>query len=116
MVKSGVCDEAYSAHTVVTVDPTTVPGSVTGGTTICHNDNSGLLTLEGHTGNIIRWEYSTNGGSSWTTIAHTGSTYTATNLAAGGGNTTVLNYLIRAVVQSQSLIHISEPTRLMQIS
>ncbi len=100
VVKSGVCSEANSNYTVVTVDPTTVPGSVTGGTTICHNDNSGVLTLGGYTGLILRWEYSTNGGGSWTPIAHTDPTYTATNLAAGGGNTTVLNYLFRAVVQS----------------
>mgnify|MGYP003775021531 CR=1 FL=1 len=99
-MRNNPCPEAYSNTITIVVDPTTVPGSVTGGTTICHNDNSGLLTLEGYTGNIIRWEYSINGGSSWTTIAHTGSTYTATNLAAGGGNTTVLNYLFRAVVQS----------------
>ncbi len=97
VVKSGVCSEANSNYTVVTVSPTTVPGSVNGGSTICNGDNSGTLTLSGYTGSILRWEYSTNGGSSWTTITHTSDTYTATSLSAVGS---FQNYLFRAVVQS----------------
>lgn len=36
--------------------------------------SSGTLTLTGHSGTIVRWEQSTNGGSSWTNIANTSTT------------------------------------------
>ncbi len=39
-----------------TVDATTVGGSLSGTTSICAGQNSGLITLSGHTGSIIRWE------------------------------------------------------------
>ena len=48
--------------------------------TVCTETNSGTLTLEGYTGNVIRWESSVDAGFSWTPIPVTSNTYTYTNL------------------------------------
>ena len=44
----------------IVVDPPTLGGVVSGGTTICRSSTSGVLTLSGHVGIIVRWESSTN--------------------------------------------------------
>ncbi len=79
VVKSGVCSVANSNPATITVDPTTVPGTVSGGTTVCSGTNSTLLTLGAHTGSVTGWEYSTN-GTIWNPIANLADTYTATDL------------------------------------
>ncbi|MES2239203.1 MAG: PKD-like domain-containing protein, partial [Bacteroidota bacterium] len=88
--KSGSCTGSTFTVTV-TVDPSTVSGAVTGGTTVCTNTNSTMLTLGTHTGSVVRWESSTD-GTNWTPIANTTNTYTATNI------TTTTQF--RAVVKS----------------
>jgi hypothetical protein len=74
------CSATTSSASVVTVDPATVAGSVTGGSTICEGATSGTITLSGYTGAILHWLSSTNGGASWSTIAHTSNTYTSGSL------------------------------------
>jgi hypothetical protein len=86
------CDSSAEQQLYVTVSQPTVGGSVSGGTSVCASSNSTLLTLSGHTGSITRWESSTDGGTTWTNIANTNNTYTATNL-----NTTTQ---FRAVIQN----------------
>ncbi|HEX8514607.1 MAG TPA: gliding motility-associated C-terminal domain-containing protein [Bacteroidia bacterium] len=81
-VQSGACAPVFSSVGIITVSPATVGGNVTGGTTVCSGTNSGTLTLGGHTGAITRWEFSTNGGSTWTNITNTTTTQTYTNLTA----------------------------------
>ncbi len=46
----------------------------------CSGSNSGTLTLSGQFGTIVRWETSTSGGNPWSSIAHTGTSYTYSNL------------------------------------
>ncbi|MGK4568340.1 hypothetical protein [Flavobacterium sp. 3HN19-14] len=75
VVQNGSCAEAASSATTVTVDPATVGGSVTGGATICSGQTSGVLTLSGHTGTVVRWESSTDNFANVTTIANTTTTY-----------------------------------------
>ena len=58
-----------------TVDGTSVGGTVSGGTSICSGATSGLLSLTGNTGNVIRWESSVSPFSSWSSISNTSSTY-----------------------------------------
>jgi hypothetical protein len=92
VVRSGVCAAANADSTIVTVSPTTVKGAVSGGAAICAGANSGLLTLSGNTGNVVRWESAVAPFSSWTAITNTASTYTSGALS----QTTAF----RAVVQS----------------
>ena len=76
----------------VTVSSPSVGGTVASDAAFCNVVNSGTLSLSGQTGSVIRWEFSTNGGTSWTPIANTTATQTYTNLT--------LTTLYRAVVQS----------------
>ena len=63
-----------AANTTITVNPTSVGGSVSGGAAVCSGTNSGTLTLSGQTGSVVRWEYSTDGGTTWSTIVNTTTT------------------------------------------
>jgi gliding motility-associated-like protein len=94
VVLSGSCVQAISSVTTVTVSPTSVGGTVTGGTTICTGSTSAVLTLSGYTGTVVKWQSSVSPFSTWTDIANTLPTYTSD----------VLNQTtqFRAVVQSGS--------------
>ncbi|PKP01283.1 MAG: hypothetical protein CVU11_15660, partial [Bacteroidetes bacterium HGW-Bacteroidetes-6] len=83
----------YSAPRSIVANPATVGGSVTGGASVCLGSSTGILTLTGNTGNVIKWQVSTNGGSTWSDIANTATTYSTTPGVVG-------TYLYRAVVQS----------------
>jgi gliding motility-associated-like protein len=86
------CSSTLNDAKVITVDPTTVGGTVSSSATVCKGSNSGTLTLSGNTGSVVRWEYSINGGSTWTTINNTNLTLAYSNIT----QTTVY----RAFVQS----------------
>ena len=82
VVQSGSCTVEYSNAFTVTVSPNTVPGILGNNATVCATGNSGTLTLNTYTGNILQWELSVNNGTSWTTISNTGSTLDYTNLSS----------------------------------
>ena len=94
VVQSGSCTSVSSGSTTVTIDPPSVGGNVTGGTTICSGSTSGLLSFSGHTGSIVKWQSSVSPFSSWTDIDNTANTYSSGMLA----ETT----RFRAIVQSGS--------------
>ncbi|MBF7091006.1 T9SS sorting signal type C domain-containing protein [Flavobacterium sp. ALJ2] len=93
-IASGTCSSSFSANNTVTitVSPATVGGTVNGGTTICSGNTSGLLTLSGHTGSVVKWQYAVSPFSSWNDITNTSTTYTSGALTA--------TTQFRAVVQS----------------
>ncbi|MCX6180508.1 MAG: hypothetical protein NT150_01085, partial [Bacteroidetes bacterium] len=68
-----------------------VGGAVSSNATVCSGSNIGTLTLSGHNGAVIRWESSTDGFLTSTSIANTTTSLTYTNLSA------TIQY--RAVVQ-----------------
>jgi hypothetical protein len=76
----------------LTVNATTVGGTVGSSAAVCSGNNSGTLSLSGRTGNVVRWEFSTNGGSSWTSIVNTSLSQSYSNLT--------VQTIYRAVVQS----------------
>ncbi|MCX6181434.1 MAG: hypothetical protein NT150_05875 [Bacteroidetes bacterium] len=92
VVKSGTCSSANSTSATITIDPVSVGGTVSSDATVCSGANSGTLTLAGHTGNVLRWESSTNNFATATTIANVTTSQNYTNLV------TATKY--RAVVQS----------------
>ena len=82
----GACLDAYSTNIALTVSPLSCPCltpsvggivNVAGGLLLPLSSslNGGNLTLTGQTGNIIKWQTSTGGGSNWVDIADTLSTY-----------------------------------------
>jgi hypothetical protein len=85
---------ASTANATITVGTGTVGGAVTGGSSICSGSSSGLLTLSGHIGSVIRWESSVSPFSSWSPITNTSTTYTSGVLTQ--------DTQFRAVVQSGS--------------
>jgi len=94
VVQSGSCAPANSTTTTVTVDQGSVGGSVSGGTTICSGSTSGLLTLSGQTGAVLRWQARYHHSAHGQIFSNTTNTYTSAVLT----QTTQF----RAVVQSGS--------------
>lgn len=87
------CNGPVTTSHTVTTSPSSVGGSILPATSIvCKGDNSGTLTLSGHTGSIVRWETSTDAGTNWNVIASTSTTITYSNLNQSA--------LYRAVVES----------------
>ncbi len=94
IVQSGTCNAANTDSIVITATPLVVKGAVSGGATVCSGSTSGLLTLNGQTGTVVRWESAVAPYTSWTTIANTNATYTSVALTQ--------HTAFRAVVQSGS--------------
>ncbi|HEY4322557.1 MAG TPA: PKD-like domain-containing protein, partial [Mucilaginibacter sp.] len=61
-----------SASVTITDDAPSVGGTTAGGNTYCSGTvNSGTITLSGQVGNVVRWELSTDNGTTWTSIPNT---------------------------------------------
>ncbi|MEZ0541292.1 hypothetical protein [Fibrella arboris] len=81
---------------VITCANPSVGGTVAyaGTLPLCNATNAGTLTLSGQTGNVVKWQTSTDGGTTWTDLAGTsGKTYYSFINAAN-------NQQYRAVVNS----------------
>jgi len=65
VVKSGVCSEANSSSVLITVDPSTDGGAVSGTSPVCAG-NTVELTLDGQTGTVLKWQSAVYAGSAWT--------------------------------------------------
>ncbi|MFL9482158.1 PKD domain-containing protein [Chitinophagaceae bacterium LWZ2-11] len=89
---AGCTSVAISDSVVISVNPVTNAGVISGDATVCVGTNSGQITLNGYTGNILKWQYTTNGGISWFDIA-------STSNAVPYNNITVTTWY-RALVQS----------------
>ena len=66
------CNGADTSNVLlVNVVPGTIPGTTASDATVCAGGNTGMVMLTGNTGAVLRWESSTNNGTSWTPIANT---------------------------------------------
>ncbi|NNT72452.1 T9SS type A sorting domain-containing protein [Flavobacterium sp. IMCC34852] len=89
VVSNGCDTDLISDYAAITVNEQSVGGTasislpnitpVVRTTTVCHF-GTGNIYLSGHIGNIIRWESTTNGGTTWTPIANTTATLTFNNI------------------------------------
>lgn len=97
VVKSGVCTEANSNVIEITVDPTSTGGTVSPDQTLCSGSQlSSNLILTSSTGNVVKWQKSTNNfASNVTDIDNTTTTLTATAIGPLTQDT-----WFRAIVQS----------------
>lgn len=89
-IQSGVCGAVYSPVATVTVTPTSAGGILNSSATVCSGTNGATLTLSGHTGNIIRWEYSTDGF-----VSDVDTIFTNLNTYAYSNLTTSTQYRVR---------------------
>lgn len=92
LVQSGTCAPAYSNAATITIDQQSQGGNIFGATTVCAAGNSGSLNLINNQGSVVDWEFSTDGGTTWSSSASTGITYNYSNLST----TTIF----RAIVQN----------------
>lgn len=69
-IKNGVCPAVYSDTVTITIDSLTLGGTVTSNMVVCSGNNSDTLFLNGERGAVVNWEYSTDGGFIWSTIAN----------------------------------------------
>ncbi|HKB45618.1 MAG TPA: T9SS type A sorting domain-containing protein [Chitinophagaceae bacterium] len=98
VVKSGVCSEANSGIVKITVNPTSVGGSVAAAQTICSgNQPNSSVSLSGNTGTVVKWQKSTssNFSSGVSDIAST-----STTLSAAAIGVLTQDTWIRAIVKS----------------
>ena len=94
IVKNGAFPADTSTTACVIIYLPTLGGTISGAGAFCVNSGSGTLNLVGERGNVLKWQYSTNGGSSWTNISNT---TTAQSYAGITQNT-----IYEAVVQNTS--------------
>lgn len=92
VIQDGAFPPDTSTMSCITVYLPTVAGTISGGGNFCVNSGTGTLTLNGQIGNVSNWQYSTNGGSSWTTVTNTTSTLVYPNITQ--------NTIYAAVVQN----------------
>ncbi|MDQ3047991.1 MAG: gliding motility-associated C-terminal domain-containing protein [Bacteroidota bacterium] len=71
VVQNGAFPPDTSTTVCITIFPPSVGGTLSGGGTFCGGSGPGTLTLTGYNGNILYWQSSTDGGSTWTTIPNT---------------------------------------------
>ncbi len=71
------CSQNQAGSVVITVDSTSIGGSVTSDHTVCIGSTSNLLTLSGKTGIITKWQYSISPFTTWKDTAITTSTFTS---------------------------------------
>lgn len=62
-------------------DASSVGGSLPVDFAVCQTSNSGTLNLTGYTGSVTDWEFSTNGGGTWTGIGNTNDSQSYSNLS-----------------------------------
>lgn len=80
IVQDGSFPPDTSTITCITVYQPSVGGVLTGGGTFCSAAGPGSLTLNGNTGAVQFWEYSTDGGATWNMVADTTTTLTYSSI------------------------------------
>ncbi|MBL6449492.1 gliding motility-associated C-terminal domain-containing protein [Fulvivirga sp. 29W222] len=93
--KYSAAPDCYSSYRnfTVTIYNNTLGGMVNSDDIICEGESTGILTLTGHRGDIIRWERQVNGGG-FVDIGNPGSTTFQETLGAEG------TYDYRAIVEN----------------
>ena len=94
IVKSGSCSETTSDSAYLKVEPELNGGSISGSGVGCEGQNSGTLVLNNYGGRIVKWQFSTNNGTSWTDTVTSSRILNYLNLL----NTTIYRVVVQAGV------------------
>lgn len=92
-IANGTC-ESTSDDVEITINPSTVGGTLSSDLNLCAGTNNGQISLTGEVGKIVRWERSIDNGITWATITSAANPYLFTNLT--------VTTKFRAIVQSGS--------------
>jgi gliding motility-associated-like protein len=71
IVTNGVCPADTSNIVTMTVVSGSVGGVIVSSDSVCEGSNGDTLNLAAYSGNVIQWELSTDGGSTWIPIVNT---------------------------------------------
>jgi hypothetical protein len=75
------CEFTLTDFDTVRVSEPTIAGTLTDDATVCKDDNTGTLRLGAPSrGDVVKWEYSEDGGTTWSDINNTATTYTYNDL------------------------------------
>lgn len=81
-VRSSVSTILYSSPTLITVNAPSIAGTLTAtNTAVCNTALGGPITLSGNNGTVVKWQNSTDRGSSWTDIVSTATVYSVPALS-----------------------------------
>jgi hypothetical protein len=80
LLQSANCPPAFSDTGCVSVGGGVPAIVTTPDTVVCTGTNQGVVTASGFTGNIIRWEVSSNGGQTWSAVSNVSSFQNFANL------------------------------------
>ncbi|MGV6862001.1 MAG: gliding motility-associated C-terminal domain-containing protein [Putridiphycobacter sp.] len=70
----GICPADTTPYVEILVDAPSVGGTLGLDQNVCSNGNYGFLSLGGQTGTVNDWQFSTDGGLTWTNIGYTDDT------------------------------------------
>lgn len=94
VIQNGTFPPDTSTVACITIYLPTIGGTILGGGSFCGGSGSGNLYLTGNTGTVLKWQISTNAGSSWTIVSNTTTTLSYSNITQ--------NTLYKAIVQNSS--------------
>lgn len=80
IVEFGSCGLDTSNIVTLTIDELSEGGNIIGSANACFGFNTGTLSVIDQVGNILRWQSSSDAGTTWTDIATTNNQITYTNL------------------------------------
>lgn len=80
VVKNGTFPNDTSVMACMNIFLPTNGGTITASASYCSFSTAQTLTLTGSVGSVLNWEYSTNGGTNWTTVANTSTLYPYSSL------------------------------------
>jgi hypothetical protein len=101
---SGGCG-TETASGSLTVDVAPAGGTISSASTC--SGGSGTLSLSGQSGSIVKWDYSTDYGSTWTDIANTSATQNYSNIAVPTEYKAVVSNACSTTYSSIALVAIS---------
>lgn len=77
VIASNLCGDSAPATLAVTVDGFSIAGTLSSDNAICAGETSGLLTLSGNVGDVVRWESAVAPFTTWDVINNNEVTYTS---------------------------------------
>ena len=111
-IADGSCTQSFAQNVTLTVDATTIAGTVAAAQTICTGSSPSNLTLSGNTGSIIEWMSApTAGFSAPTDIANTTNTLTSATMGSLSANT-----YYRAMVKNGACAAVNSTSALITVS